>query len=200
MREILIGIGAGPFWVDYALIPLIIFLSRATDTSLGTMRQVFLSKGQHSAMRIVGFFEVLIWITAASQLLQNFTSWVCYLAWAGGFTVGGFIGFAIERRLAIGQQLMRIISDRPVEAFLAALSQNGQGYTVLDGQGAKGPVKMIFIAMNRADIAIIDRLISQHIPGVFHTIDDIQVGSGYYHSKRKGLGLDGFMWPLRKGK
>lgn len=200
MRQLLLDLGTDPFWVNHALIPLVIFLSRLTDTSLGTMRLVFLSKGQHRAMRIVGFFEVLIWITAASQLLQNFTSWMCYLAWAGGFTAGGMVGFAIERRLAIGQQLMRIISDRPVDAFLIALTQNGQGFTVLDGQGAKGPVKMIFIAMNRTDITVIDSLIRTYLPGAFHTIDDIQVGSGYYHSKRKGLGLDGLLWPIRKGK
>lgn len=185
---------------DYVVMPAIIFVARATDTSLGTLRLVFLSKGQHRAMRIVGFFEVLIWITAASQLLQNLTSWVCYLAWAGGFSMGGIIGFKIERKLAIGQQLMRIISDRPVDAFLKALSEHKQGYTVLDGSGAKGPVKMIFVAMNRQDIPVINALIEQYLPGVFHTIDDIQTGSGYFHSKRSGLGLNGFMWPLRKGK
>ena len=80
---------------NYLILPLIIFLARTIDTSLGTLRIVMISRGNRKAVRLVGFVEVLLWVIAIGQIIQNLNNWAGYLAWALGFTAGSIIGFKI---------------------------------------------------------------------------------------------------------
>lgn len=171
------------------------------DTSLGTLRLVLISRGNRKAVRIVGFFEVLIWITAISQLIQHVNHWSSYFAWALGFTAGSMIGFKIEEKLALGKHQLRIITPQPVEGFLEALKSLNQGYTVFDGMGANGPVKQIFIIINRKHSKEITELLKKHIPQSFCSISDIQAtDSGVFNTKKRDINLSGLLLPLRQGK
>ena len=96
-------------WVT---LPLIIFFSRICDVSLGTIRHVFISKGFRKIVPLLGFFEVLIWIIVVAQVMKNLNNIACYLAWAGGFATGTFVGLWIEEKLALGLQVIRIITNQ----------------------------------------------------------------------------------------
>src|SRR3989339_131769 len=61
---------------SYVILPLLIFLARICDQSIGTMRIIFVSKGKRNIAPILGFFEVLIWITAISKIMQNLDNYV----------------------------------------------------------------------------------------------------------------------------
>ena len=63
-----------PNLVKWVLIPLLIFLARVLDVSLGTLRIVFISRGDKTLSPLLGFFEVLIWIIAIGQVMQNLNS------------------------------------------------------------------------------------------------------------------------------
>ena len=64
------------------IIPVLIFLARICDVSIGTIRIIFVSKGNKKIAPILGFFEVLIWITAISKIMQNLDNYVNYFAYA----------------------------------------------------------------------------------------------------------------------
>ncbi|UCD48734.1 MAG: hypothetical protein JSW27_14515 [Phycisphaerales bacterium] len=44
-------------------------------------------------MPLIGFFEVLIWILTIGEIMKNLSNPVCYLAYAGGFAMGNYVGF-----------------------------------------------------------------------------------------------------------
>jgi hypothetical protein len=46
------------FIIEWIFFPLVIFASRATDVSLGTLRSVLANKGMKKMVPIIGFFEV----------------------------------------------------------------------------------------------------------------------------------------------
>jgi hypothetical protein len=78
--------GSGFFtWI---VLPILIFVARILDVSLGTVRLVFVSRGFKFLAPLVGFFEVLIWILAMGQIMQHLTNPVCYIAYAGGVSDG----------------------------------------------------------------------------------------------------------------
>ena len=54
---------------QWIVLPLLIFLSRVLDVSLGTMRIVFVSRGLKYMAPLVGFFEVFIWLLAIGQII-----------------------------------------------------------------------------------------------------------------------------------
>jgi len=188
-------------YYNYLLLPLGIFLARTIDTSLGTLRIVLIGRGARKAVRLVGFIEVLLWVIAIGQIIQNLNNWAGYLAWALGFTVGSMIGFRIEDKLALGKHQLRIITSQPIEAFLEELKKLNQGFTVFDGMGAQGPVKQIFCILNRQNNAEITALIKKHIPTSFVSVSDVMAtDSGVFNTKKREFDLSGLLLPLRKGK
>ena len=75
------------------------------DVSLATTRMLLAIRGQRVLVPIIGFFEVMIWIVAVSQVIVRLhESWWLALAWAGGFATGNAVGIMVERRIALGEE------------------------------------------------------------------------------------------------
>jgi hypothetical protein len=86
-------------WYTWVILPLIVFLVRLTDVTLGTMRIIFVARGRKYLAPLLGFIEVFIWITVVSQIVRGAQNIVAYLAYAAGFAVGNYVGMIVEERL-----------------------------------------------------------------------------------------------------
>lgn len=161
-------------YFSWIILPLIIFLSRLTDVSLGTLRHVFISKGYRKIVPILGFVEVLIWIIVVAQVMKNLSNWACYVAYAGGFATGTYVGLLIEEKLALGLQVIRVITNQNCDELISQLKSDNHGVTVVDAQGAVGPVKMLFTIIKRKNVPQVVEKISTFLPNAFFTIEDIK--------------------------
>ncbi len=94
------------------VLPLLIFIARVTDVTFDTMRIIFISKGEKYLPPLLGFFEIMIWLFAIGQVMQNLTNIVYYIAYAAGFATGNFVGIIIEDKMAIGKLVVRIITRK----------------------------------------------------------------------------------------
>ncbi|MBI1832084.1 MAG: hypothetical protein HYR84_11610, partial [Planctomycetes bacterium] len=65
-----------------------IFSAEVAVVTFGTLRIIFVARGQKIVAPILGFFEILIWLFAISQIMQNLSDWSCFVAFALGFTLG----------------------------------------------------------------------------------------------------------------
>ena len=84
------------------ILPLLVFLARILDVSIGTLRIIFVAKGLKHFAAMLGFFESLIWLIAVTQVMQNLNSWQTYVAFACGFAAGNYVGVVLEERIALG--------------------------------------------------------------------------------------------------
>ena len=155
-------------------LPLLVFFARVIDVTLGTLRIIFISRGKKYLAPLLGFVEVFIWIAVVSQIVRGVNDLVTYLAYAAGFAAGNFVGMYIEDRLAIGTQVMRIIIPNGAEALTQNLHDAGYGVTQVDGQGANGPVKLIYTVVKRKDIPLVLGIIHQTHPHAFLSIEDVR--------------------------
>jgi uncharacterized protein YebE (UPF0316 family) len=189
-------------YYSWILLPIIIFFSRVCDVSLGTIRHVFISKGLKKIVPILGFFEVLIWIVVVAQVMKNLNNVACYLAWAGGFATGTYVGLRIEENLALGLQVIRIITNQNCDELLEALKRGNHGVTIVDAKGGVGPVKMIFTIIKRKNVPQVARLISKFNPGAFYSIEDIKNASQgvFTETPTGGLATIRTIFSIRKGK
>ena len=105
----------------WVLLPILIFVARVCDVSLGTIRIIFVSKGIKYLAPLVGFVEILIWLLAISQILQNLSNVYYYIFYAGGFAIGNFVGIIIDERLSIGTVSVRIITRKDAKELTNAL-------------------------------------------------------------------------------
>lgn len=161
----------------WVLLPVLIFIARTMDVTLGTLRNVFISKGFRRIVPFIGFMEVLIWLISIRQVMQHLDNPVCYIGFAGGFAMGTYVGLLIESRLALGLQVLRLIISSDWEPLIAALHKENLGVTIMDGQGAKGPVKIIFTIVKRKDIARVRGIIRRVNPHAFYSIEDIRIAN-----------------------
>ncbi|MFM2206655.1 MAG: hypothetical protein RL213_630 [Bacteroidota bacterium] len=161
----------------WVVLPVIIFIARMADVTLGTLRNVFISKGLRNIVPFIGFFEVLIWLVSIRQIMEHLDNPLCYIGFAGGFAMGTYVGLWIERQLALGMQVVRIILPGQADLLVSSLRKSGFGTTVLDGEGSKGPVKMIFTIIKRKDVQRLRELIQKHEPSAFYSIEDVRMAS-----------------------
>ena len=187
-------------YYNWVVLPVLIFLSRLGDVSLGTLRHVFIAKGYKTIVPILGFFEVLIWVIMIAQVMKNLNNVACYIAWAGGFSMGSYIGMIIEERLALGMEVVRIITNQDCEALIDALKKNNHGITVIPGQGAVGPVKILFTIIKRKDLDQVVSLIRIYNPTAFYSVEDIKDTSMGVFSNTEKISNIRRMFPNRKGK
>ncbi|MCW3789493.1 DUF2179 domain-containing protein [Plebeiibacterium sediminum] len=158
----------------FIILPILIFLARVADVSLGTIRIILVEKGFKNWAPVLGFFEVLIWILAISEIIENLDNWVCYFAYAGGFAAGNYIGMKIEKRLALGHELLRVITKHDAKELVNDLKDEGYGVTFLKGEGIKGAVGVVYIIVNRKKIDNAIKIIHEHNPNALYTIEDVR--------------------------
>ena len=158
---------------DYILIPLLIFVLRICDVTLDTLRIIFISKGFKAVAPIIGFFEVLIWIIAISRIFENLNNWLCYIGYAAGFATGNFVGMVIDEKLAIGHEMIRVITKVEAVDLIEVLRAQGYGVTSLKATGMNGEVGVIFMIINRKNLKHVTEIIKQYNPNAFYTIEPI---------------------------
>jgi uncharacterized protein YebE (UPF0316 family) len=158
----------------YMLLPLFIFLARIMDVTLGTIRIIFVTKGIRKIAPVFGFFEVLIWLLAISRIMQDLDNWVCYIAYAAGFATGNFVGMYFEEKLAIGHELIRVITRKDARELIEGLRTKGYGVTSVKAQGIEGEVAVIFIIARRSRIQDILDMINRFNPRALYTVESIK--------------------------
>lgn len=166
--------------------PLIIFFLRIVDVSLATIRMLLIMRGAKLAVAVIGFCEILIWIFAIGNALNNLQSLWHVIGYAGGFAAGSFVGMLIEEKLAYGFVTIRIMSKDNKRELAESLRKLGFGLTEFAGQGREGFVNLLVVVVKRRDIPRVMDEITRREPGAFVTVEDTkQVNRGWLFSKRR---------------
>jgi uncharacterized protein YebE (UPF0316 family) len=189
--------------ITWGVIPLLIFLARIVDVTIGTARVIFVSRGYKLLAATTGFFEVLIWLLAIGQIMQNLDNPMCYIAYAGGFSLGNYIGIRLTEKMSLGTVLVQVLTNRDATPLVEALKQSEYGVTAVQAQGAFEPVKLIFTIVPRSQLARVLAIIKQHNPRSFYTIQEIGSMAQGFFPQRKRIGLlqiTSVFKPFRKGK
>jgi len=185
----------------WVILPLMIFLARISDQTIGTLRLIFLSKGQKFLAPFLGFFEVIIWLIAVSQIMKHLDNVLAYIAYGGGFAMGNYIGMVIEERLSIGNVLIRIIPKKDTSELIAYLRESNYGVTSVNAEGSKGKVDIVFTIIKRKDIENVVSIINRFNPNAFYTIEDVKaINEGIFKHTRKATLFDNFSFKLKKNK
>jgi uncharacterized protein YebE (UPF0316 family) len=172
----------------WVILPVLIFLARICDVSVGTLRIIYVSRGKKLLSPILGFIEVSIWLLAISQIMQNMNNIYCFLAYACGFAMGNFVGIQIEEKLAMGILVIRIFLTNAESEIKEKLNKAGFGVTSIDAHGMSGNVEIIFSVIKRKDLKAFVKIIESCQSGLFYSIEDAKsVNRGIFPTKNKLL-------------
>lgn len=158
-------------------IPLLIFLARTTDVALGTVRIILVSRGQKNVAPLVGFFEILVWLVALSQVLSHLDRPINYVAFAAGFAAGTYAGMWVEEKLALGLVAVRVIATNDAGDLIEAFKEARFGVTSVAARGLQGRVRLIYSIIRRKDIPRALEMIRAVQPRAFVSISDVRTAS-----------------------
>ncbi|KCZ70480.1 hypothetical protein ANME2D_03395 [Candidatus Methanoperedens nitroreducens] len=177
----------------WVILPILIFTARILDVTLGTIRIIFISRGEKYLAPLFGFFEIIIWLFALGQIMQNLTNIAYYVAYAGGFAMGNFAGIYIENKMAMGTLVVRIITKKDTSELINSLKSIGYGVTSVDAEGATGQVKIVFTIIKRKEVNNVVGIIKRFNPKAFFSIEEVRSASeGIFPSTRSHYGKDIF--------
>ncbi len=169
------ALGIDPDIFHWVVVPLAIFFARIVDVSINTLRTVLMLGGRRKLAPIFGFFEALIWLIAIGQIMKNLDSPMSYLAYAGGFATGIFVGMLLEEKLAFGKVIVRIITIHQAQDLIVRMRDAGYGLTIVNAEGGRGgKVNLIFSVVNRTDLPAIKRMIFNHDPETFFSVESVR--------------------------
>jgi uncharacterized protein YebE (UPF0316 family) len=158
----------------YFIIPILICLARICDVTLGTIRIIMVSKGMKSLATGLAFFEIMIWLFAIGQIMQNLSNFANYIAYATGYAIGNYVGVCMEEKLSLGMVMLRIIIKKKADDLIAFLKSGGYGVTRMKAEGACGPVDVIFTIIKRRKCKTVVEIIKKFNPNAVYTIEEVK--------------------------
>ncbi len=154
-------------------IPILIFLARVCDVSLGTLRTLLMITGHRVLAVVLGVAEVTIWIFAVGGVVNYLSYPMAVVGYAGGFGVGVLAGMMLEEKLALGYRIVRVISNLQAVDISSLLRAEGYRATRVDGSGMSGPVEIAFMVIRRKQLSHVRKLLKDHAPEAFYSIERV---------------------------
>ncbi|MDR5658625.1 DUF2179 domain-containing protein [Serpentinicella sp. ANB-PHB4] len=166
---------------------LFIFFARLTDVSMATVRMIMVVKGKRLEAALIGFFEVIVYILAIGQVLSGLDNPVNVLVYALGFATGNYLGVYLEDKLALGNNIIQIITHHNPQPIVDRFREDGFGVTVMEGYGRDGIHHLLYITISRKHIKKVYQILDQFDSKAFITITDARsIRGGYFNPiKRK---------------
>lgn len=170
-----------PLYLTYFLI----FFSRVIDVGLGTVRIIYLTRGQSALASAIGFVEMLIYIAVLGTVIGNLDHPLNIVIYALGFAAGNFVGGKIEEKIAVGFVNVQVITMQICNGIEETLREMGFGVTSVEGTGKEGPHRILYVMMKRRDLPCFLRDIRELDRDAFISIMDTRKILGGYFNRAK---------------
>jgi uncharacterized protein YebE (UPF0316 family) len=161
-----------------ALVAPLIFILRAGDLSLSTMKVLFVVHGRRGITWLIALVQASLFLAGISGVISNLHHPLNLVAYALGFATGTVAGMFIEGRLAPGHSLLRITSPAHGAAILKELHQAEMGATEVPASGRDGTVSVIYTFCPRRKVGHAARIAKTLDPQAVLTVVDVRSLSG----------------------
>ena len=169
------------FSIPILVTGILIFIARIVDVSLGTLRTISIIQGRTWVAFWLGFGEIIIWLSVISTvILQVREIPVLAFFYAFGFASGNLVGIRIEKWLAFGHIVIRVISTKHYMAMADTIRQAGFAVTTFRGEGRSGPVMELCIVCRRKHLRQVIGIVQAIEPGAFYITEQVGEVSKIY--------------------
>lgn len=175
----------------------LIFLAEVAVLTLGTVRTMVTVLGESKAAFFLGCVEMILWVFGTSAVMlkvgeEPFLG-VCY---AVGFATGNVVGILAEKKLALGNVVVRIISAWRGAEIAEAVRRAGFAITTVAGEGSDGPVTVQFVVCKRKDMKHVMSIAREVDAQLFYTFET--AGGASDVCSPSGSRVTKLLGPIRK--
>jgi uncharacterized protein YebE (UPF0316 family) len=157
---------------EVLLLALLLFALRVINSAVGTLRLILMARGRRILTAVLGFIEALIFAYVTTSVVTDFSNLPNLIAYCGGFSVGIWVGMAIEERFVTNYVKVNIIASQDGREIATTLRDIGHGVTEVQGTGGKGEVIMLNSVVQRRDVAGLLQSVYAINPNAFVTLEE----------------------------
>lgn len=155
--------------------PLLILVARIVETSLETVRTIYIARGHANLAAYIGIIKTGIWLLSTGLVLTNLADFWNLFAYLAGYGIGTLLGMEIEKMISLGHVIVRLITPEDPQQLIADLSIHGYGMTRIEGSGSfSHTVTIILMIVPRPELGRLLNMISHNYPGVLYTVEDVR--------------------------
>lgn len=167
------------------LIALTIFVLRVVNNALGTVRIVLITRQQRFLAAALGFIESFIFVLTITSVVTDFSNVLNLVAYCGGFSVGSYLGMAIEARFITSFMTVNIVSQNRGHEIATALREAGYGVTETVGEGRDGQVTMLRSVVNNREVPRLLSVVREVEADAFCAVEQARhIQRGYVRASR----------------
>jgi uncharacterized protein YebE (UPF0316 family) len=151
---------------------IIVFLARILDVSIGTVRTIVTVQGRTVIAFVLAIFEISIWIAVASEVINQIKDQpILIVFYAFGYATGNVVGIMVERKLAFGMVILKVITKVAGKSLARRLRELGQPVTVFEGEGMEGRVNELYVVCRRRDLKWLLPIVKEEDPIAFYVVE-----------------------------
>jgi len=170
------------------LIYILILFAKIIEVSLRTIRTVLLIKGERRIAAIIGFFEILIWISIVTQVISDLSGDpLKAVTYALGFSLGIYIGSILEEKIGIGlSEIEANVKASDSKELVDELRKEGFAVTEIraEGQEADRVILSLFVQRTKVN-QVVYKITNIQKTAVITTSDVRPISGGYGLRKKK---------------
>ena len=157
------------------LIPAIILVARIFETSLDTVRTIYIARGHANLASCMGIIKTGIWLLSTGLVLTNLSDYWNIFAYLAGYGIGTLLGMEIEKLLSIGYVIVRLLTPEDTGPLMANLARLGYGMTRIEGSGSfAGTVSVVFMIVPRTELSRLTGILAKEYPEMLYTVEDVR--------------------------
>ncbi len=180
-----------------AVIPLLILIARIIETSLETIRTIYIARGHANLAGWIGIAKTGIWLLSTGLVLANLSDYWNIFAYLAGYGLGTLLGMEIEKIISLGHVIVRLITPDDPRPLMDQLAGLGYGMTKIEGTGGfSNTVAILFMIVPRPELGRLLGILSRDYPSLLYTVEDVRnvtEGAKLFHrdAKSRILGFFG---------
>jgi len=172
------------------LIYILILFAKIIEVSIRTIRTVLLIKGERRIAAIIGFFEILLWITIVTRVISDLSDDpLKAIVYALGFSIGIYVGSTLESKIGIGlSEIQANIKASESKELVDELRAEGFAVTEIKAEGQEDDRIILSLFVQRTKVNQIVYKITAMLPNAVITTSDVKPITGGYGLRRKKNG------------
>jgi uncharacterized protein YebE (UPF0316 family) len=158
--------------LDMVVLSVTIFALRVLNSAVGTVRLVVMARERRILTAVLGFIEALIFAFVTANVVTDLSNWLNLAAYCGGFSVGTYVGMALEARYVTSYVRVNIIASDKGREIAQKLRELGHGVTEVQASGGTGDVTMLNSVILRRYSAELLKAVYDINPKAFVTLEE----------------------------
>lgn len=163
------------------LIYILIFTFKVLENALGTLRMILIANGKKQIGAILQLIISLIWILSTSMVITNIIKdYFKIIAFILGSYIGSLVGSIIEEKLALGANLIMVITEKYASNMIRSIRKKGFALTTFKGKGKNDFKTILIIVVKRKLRNEVFNIVKRYDNEAMIITENANATGGYY--------------------